>query len=76
MTREEQEQLFQPFHSGFAGGTGLGLSITFQILQDHNGSISVQSEKGRGTKVTVRLPTVPAAELRETVRESSSALSL
>ena len=56
MTSEEQEQLFQPFHSGFAGGTGLGLSITFQILQDHHGSISVQSDKGRGTRVTVRLP--------------------
>jgi two-component system, NtrC family, sensor histidine kinase PilS len=56
MTQEEQEQLFQPFHSGFAGGTGLGLSITFQILQDHQGSISVESEKGRGTKVTITLP--------------------
>jgi signal transduction histidine kinase len=56
MTLEEQEQLFQPFHSGFAGGAGLGLSITFQILQDHQGGISVESEKGRGTRVTITLP--------------------
>ncbi len=56
MTHEERQQLFQPFHSGFAGGTGLGLSITYQILQDHHGHISIDSEKGKGTRVTVRLP--------------------
>ncbi len=46
MTREDQEQLFQPFHSGFAGGTGLGLSITFQILQDHQGKHFDRQRKG------------------------------
>jgi two-component system sensor histidine kinase PilS (NtrC family) len=56
MTEDERAQLFQPFHSGFAGGTGLGLSITFQIMQDHNGNISIESEKGRGTTVTLHLP--------------------
>jgi two-component system sensor histidine kinase PilS (NtrC family) len=56
MTREEQEQLFQPFHSKFAHGTGLGLTIVFQIVEDHNGRISFESEKGRGTKVTLSLP--------------------
>jgi two-component system sensor histidine kinase PilS (NtrC family) len=56
MTREEQEQLFQPFHSKFAQGTGLGLTIVFQIVEDHNGRISFESEKGRGTKVTLSLP--------------------
>ncbi len=56
MTQEEKENLFQPFHSGFSGGTGLGLSIVFQIVDDHKGKISYESEKGHGTMVTVYLP--------------------
>jgi two-component system, NtrC family, sensor histidine kinase PilS len=56
MTREEQEQIFQPFHSGFAGGVGLGLSIIFQIMEDHRGKISFESEKGKGTKVILSFP--------------------
>ncbi len=56
MSREEQQQLFQPFHSGFAGGLGLGLSIIFQIMEDHRGRISFESEKGRGTKVSLSFP--------------------
>jgi len=56
MTREEKENLFQPFHSGFKTGTGLGLSIVFQIMDDHKGRISYESEKGRGTTVSMYLP--------------------
>ncbi|HYK87351.1 MAG TPA: ATP-binding protein [Acidobacteriota bacterium] len=56
MSPEEQEQLFQPFHSGFQGGTGLGLSIVFQIMEDHGGKISFDSEKGKGTKVILTFP--------------------
>jgi two-component system sensor histidine kinase PilS (NtrC family) len=56
MTEEQKTQLFQPFHSNFAGGTGLGLSIVFQIIEDHRGKIHFDSEEGRGTRVTLRLP--------------------
>ena len=56
MTREEKENLFQPFQSGFKTGTGLGLSIVFQIMDDHKGRISYESEKGRGTTVSLYLP--------------------
>jgi len=37
-------------------GTGLGLSISYDIIKKHGGSIDVQSEVGRGTVFTVRLP--------------------
>ncbi len=56
MSPEEQEQMFQPFLSGFKGGVGLGLSIIFQIMEDHRGKISFDSEKGKGTKVSLRFP--------------------
>jgi two-component system sensor histidine kinase PilS (NtrC family) len=56
MTEEEKAHLFQPFHSGFAGGTGLGLSIIFQIVEEHLGKIRFDSEKGRGTTVTLTFP--------------------
>lgn len=56
MAPEEQARLFEPFHSGFPGGTGLGLSIVFQILEDHGGRLQIESEPGKGTRVTVHLP--------------------
>jgi two-component system, NtrC family, sensor histidine kinase PilS len=56
MSREEMDQLFQPFNSGFAGGVGLGLSITFQIMEDHQGKIAFESEKGKGTRVILNFP--------------------
>lgn len=65
MSPEEQQQLFQPFNSGFAGGLGLGLSIIFQIMEDHQGRISFESEKGNGTKVTLNLPLEATAQVLE-----------
>jgi two-component system, NtrC family, sensor histidine kinase PilS len=56
MSREEQDQFFQPFHSEFKGGLGLGLTIIFQIMEDHLGKVSFESEKGRGTKVSLSFP--------------------
>ncbi len=56
MSREEKERIFQPFQSGFSGGLGLGLSIIFRIMEDHRAKISFESEKGKGTKVSLRFP--------------------
>jgi two-component system sensor histidine kinase BaeS len=39
-----------------ASGTGLGLAITKALAEHHGGSITVWSERGKGSKFTVRLP--------------------
>jgi len=49
-------KLFRPFHTTKPGGTGLGLPTTSKIIQAHGGTIDVQSEVGRGTKISIKLP--------------------
>jgi signal transduction histidine kinase len=59
----EQSEVFKPFFRGAAAqakqirGSGLGLSVVRQIVEAHDGSVSVESGAGRGTTFTVRLPT-------------------
>jgi len=48
--------IFEPFFTRKGAGTGLGLSITRQIIEEHGGSISVDSEPGQGTLFRIRLP--------------------
>ncbi|HLG94481.1 MAG TPA: HAMP domain-containing sensor histidine kinase, partial [candidate division Zixibacteria bacterium] len=54
---ELSERLFQPFATfGKAGGTGLGLALSKKIMEEHGGSIQCDSEPGKGTAFTIRLP--------------------
>ncbi len=59
---EDQYKLFNKFHRGsnIAGitGSGLGLNIAKTLVELHNGTISVQSDKGKGTTISVFLPKV------------------
>jgi signal transduction histidine kinase len=56
--REIQEKIWVSFFTtkGGSGGTGLGLSSVMQIVNQHGGSISLDSEVGNGTMFSVRLP--------------------
>jgi two-component system, NtrC family, sensor kinase len=51
-------RIFDPFFTtkNAEGNTGLGLSITKGIIDKHHGTIDIESEQGRGTRVTVELP--------------------
>ncbi|GAB0074786.1 transporter substrate-binding domain-containing protein [Pseudomonas syringae] len=72
-----QQQIFQPFTQAADdtaaryGGSGLGLSITRQLVELMKGDISLHSEPGKGTRVTVD---VPLARVTEPVLPSAEAL--
>jgi len=57
---ETVNRIFEPFYTTkpVGKGTGLGLSITFDIIKKHNGEITVDSEVGKGTTFTIRIPVV------------------
>ncbi len=55
---EDVPHLFEPFFSTKGNrGTGLGLAVTWGIVEGHAGSIDVQTELGKGTCFSVRIPT-------------------
>ncbi len=56
---ENLARLFEPFFTTKPHGTGLGLVITRRILQEHGGTISVESELKKGTTFTLTLPLLP-----------------
>jgi signal transduction histidine kinase len=61
MDEEALARVFEPYFSTKTTGTGLGLPIALRNIELSGGQIQVESEKGRGTAVTIKLPTVAAA---------------
>ncbi len=58
MIPEVRNRAFEPFFTTKAKGTGLGLPICRKIVEAHGGTITLKSEAGQGTTVTVELPQV------------------
>ncbi|PEC20651.1 ATP-binding protein [Bacillus cereus] len=55
---EKIEKIGKAFYTTKENGTGLGLMITYKIIEEHQGSMVIQSSMGVGTKVEIYLPTV------------------
>jgi PAS domain S-box-containing protein len=53
---DELEKVFEPFFSTKSFGVGLGLPIVASILEQHGGGVSIESQVGQGTGVTLWLP--------------------
>lgn len=54
--KDKIKNIFDPFFTSKIYGPGLGLTFTLKIIQQHRGTISVESELGKGTAFTIRLP--------------------
>lgn len=54
--KDKLKSIFHPFYTSKIYGPGLGLTFTLKIIQQHRGTISVESEPGKGTTFTIRLP--------------------
>lgn len=60
ISEESLAKVFEPYFSTKKAGFGLGLAVTKKIVEEHNGSIEVDSQLEHGTTFTVKLPAVAA----------------
>ena len=69
--QDELAHIFDTFYRGKRAvedqihGTGLGLSLVKRIVEAHAGTVTVQSEPGKGTEFVVRIPAAPADQIDE-----------
>jgi len=56
MPKEIAARLFEPFLTRRPGGTGLGMALVRRTVEAHGGSLKVDSQPGKGTRVEIRLP--------------------
>ncbi len=56
MSREALARVFEPYFSTKGSGTGLGMAIARRAVEEHQGSIKMESAPGRGTTATITLP--------------------
>lgn len=70
MNEEEKNHAFDPFYTTrtLAGGTGLGMSIVYGVVEDHAGTVSIESTAGNGTSVEVTLPSADDSRRADIVK--------
>ncbi len=64
--QEVLSHILEPFYTTKKDGTGLGLSVSYGIIKEHKGEIHIDSQKGKGTTVTIELPLIDQEEEEKT----------
>jgi two-component system NtrC family sensor kinase len=69
--KEHLDRVFEPFFSTkpVGKGTGLGLSVSYGIVQQHGGTLEVESVEGQGTTFTIALPTIQKNQTQSRSKE-------
>jgi len=70
---DDRDKIFNPFFTTKTGGTGLGLAIVYRIIEDHRGTIMVDSVPGKGTQFIIRLPKVEESAFRTMKNDTEQA---
>jgi PAS domain S-box-containing protein len=73
MTPDTVARMFDPFFTTKRSGHGLGLAATLGIVRGHRGAIKVESDPGKGSRVTVLFPAIRSREIVAAPRAASSA---
>ncbi|MDF2962890.1 MAG: signal transduction histidine kinase [Paenibacillus sp.] len=68
----ELDKIFLPFYTTKDSGTGLGLSICHKIVQDHEGTMEVESVMGKGTKFIITVPLAQPDEQPDLIESQAS----
>ncbi|MCP3872077.1 MAG: PAS domain S-box protein [Desulfobacteraceae bacterium] len=63
--QKDLERIFDPYFTTHKNGSGMGLSICYSIVKKHEGHISVSSQLGRGTTITIYLPAILPKKTKE-----------
>ncbi len=58
-------RIFEPYYSSKRAGVGLGLAIVKRIVDQHRGTVRIESEEGRGARAVIRLPLASAQQSSE-----------
>ncbi|WML32003.1 ATP-binding protein [Neobacillus sp. OS1-32] len=62
IAKEKLSKLGQPFYTTKEKGTGLGLMVSYKIIEEHNGTIVIESEEGKGSIFHIKFPLDPTNE--------------
>ena len=65
MTEEQIANMFEPFYTTKSKGLGLGMSFASKVIEQHGGSILVDSRFGEGTRLIIKLPATAEEEVHE-----------
>ena len=66
---ENFQNLFKPFYTTKSKGLGLGLAYSMKAVESHNGTIVVESQVGKGTTFTIKIPLNQTLEAKEATNQ-------